>query len=56
MTALMSLPALYDPKKECVVFVDCPDPDNFVLAVCAQLLRGTRHVVLTGRPANFDVS
>ena len=40
---------------ETVVFIDCPDPDNYVLAVCAALIRGARHVVLTGRPANFEV-
>ena len=42
--------------RECVVFVDLPDPDNFVLVVCAALLRGARHVVVTGRPANFNVA
>ena len=45
-----------DAPTECVIFVDCPDPDNFVLVVCAALLRGARHVVLTGRPANFNVA
>ena len=41
---------------ETVVFIDGPDPDNFVLAVAAALRRNCRHVVLTGRPANLDVA
>ena len=44
------------PRGEPVVFVDCPDPDNFVLVVAANLLRGCTRVVLTGRPANFGVA
>ena len=44
------------PRGEPIVFVDCPDPDNFVLVVAANLLRGCTRVVLTGRPANFGVA
>ena len=43
------------PRGEPIVFVDCPDPDNFVLVVAANLLRGCTRVVLTGRPANFGI-
>lgn len=43
-------------RYETIVFVDCPDPDNFVLVVAANLLRGCTRVVLTGRPANFGVA
>ena len=44
------------PRGEPIVFVDCPDPDNFVLVVAANLLRGCTRGVLTGRPANFGVA
>ncbi len=43
------------PRGEPIVFVDCPDPDNFVLVVAANLLRGCTRVVLTGRPAIFGI-
>ena len=46
----------WPPRGEPIVFVDCPDPDNFVLVVAANLLRGCTRVVLTGRPANFGVA
>lgn len=38
-----------------VCFVDSPDPDNFMMAAMAVKLRGCRHVVLSGRPANLSV-
>jgi len=43
------------PEPETIVFIDCPDPDNFMLVVGAALLHNCRHVVVTGRPANFDI-
>lgn len=38
-----------------VVFIDSPDPDNFMMAAMAVKLRKCRHVVLSGRPANLGV-